>query len=234
MKLKKTPTRDRFDAFAFLRRRFTYEFLFSFYFGVLITSAEETRDFSWSRSLRLLISALLRPNSEKPGDDPHLQRLIAFIFGWLLVAFVFALLHLSARVSFVRVPFLIAGGFVALGGLPAVLLYAGFGNRVLLTAMMVLGASYTILYVCFSSLVSEELSLLLLLGYFIFSSWVAWRSWTTFPLGVYLLWPGWDFLLITYSFLKTVYPLLGFILSVAWATYVRETAQKSSSLKMFE
>ena len=214
------------------RKRITYEVLFSLYLSTVVISAEEMRDFSWSTSLRLLVFSHFRPRAQKPIDNPHAERLIAFFLAWLLAILIFLCLRFVAKYSIRRLPLETAAGFVAFGGLSAALLYSGMGNRVLLAAQVALGALCAFLYVYRMWPASWRLNLAFILLYFGFSTWEAWHSWITFPLGFFLLWPGFDWILGTYPQTKNIYPLLGFIFSMSWGIYVRDNAAASESLNV--
>jgi len=156
------------------RKSTIYELLFSLYLSVVVISAEEMRDFSWSTSLRLSIFSYFNPHAQRPIDDPHRERLIAFWLLWLIVVIIFLCLRFFGRFSLMRGPLEMVGGFVALRGLPAALLYTGFGNRVLLVSQILLSGLCAFLYVSRRWPASDQLNLALLVLYFSFSTWVAW------------------------------------------------------------
>ena len=161
-----------------LRKRTTYEFLFSLYLSVLIISVEEMR-WSWSWIIRFRIFSYFNPQLRKPTDDPHPARLIAFLLLWLLVIIIFLCLRLLSRFSSSRVPLDIAAGLVALGGMPTAIWFRGLGNRALLLAQIVLSLVCAFLNVLGKWRGSPRTNLALLALYFIFSTWVAWQSWST-------------------------------------------------------
>jgi hypothetical protein len=211
-----------------LQKSGTYELLFAAYLSALIMSVEEMRDFSWSTSLRLLMFSHFHPTAPKPIDDPHRDRLIAFVLSWLLFALIFLLLRLMARFSFMSAPWQTVAGIVALGGFPAAVLYRGYGNRILLASMIILSVFCALVYVYQGWRASGRVCIAFLVMYFALSTWVAWHSWNTFPLAFFLLWPGLDWILGTYYWTQNIFLLLGFVFSMAWATYVRETAGQRS------
>jgi hypothetical protein len=183
-------------------------------------AVEEMRDFSWSTSIRLLLFSYFNPKGRRPIDDPHAERAISFVLAWLLVILIFVSLRLCARSSFMKTPVDIAVGLVALGGLPAAILCRGYGNRILLTLQIAFVALCVLLVVYRKWPASPHVSLILLVLYFCFSTWVAWHSWIGFPLASFALWPGFDWIVSTYPQTQNVYSLLGFALSLAWACEV--------------
>jgi hypothetical protein len=225
---------------AVFRKRTTYEFLFSLYLSALVMSVEEMgyfpwRDFSWTTLIRLRIFSYFHPQAPKPIDAPHEERLIAFLLAWLLVILIFFSLRLFARFSFMRVPLNIVAGLVALGGLPAVLWYICYENRVLLTVQIVVSAFCVLLYAYRRWPAPWRMSLALLVLYFGSSTWVAWRpcgTFRAFPLVFFALWPGFDWVLGTYPRMQNIFPLLGFVFSVVWGIHVRETADTTQSLEV--
>jgi hypothetical protein len=211
-----------------LQKRGTYELLFAAYLSALIMSVEEMRDFSWSTSLRLLMFSHFHPTALRPIDDPHRDRLIAFILSWLLFALIFLLLRLVARFSLKSAPWQTVAGIVALGGFPAAVLYRGYGNRILLVSMIILSVFCALLYVYQGWRASWRVCIAFLVMYFAISTWVAWHSWNTFPLAFFLLWPGLDWILGTYYWAQNIFLLLGLVFSITWAIYVRETTGQQS------
>jgi hypothetical protein len=204
-----------------IRLRLAYEILFSLYSSVVVMSAEETRGFSWSTTVYHWYALYRDPSVRKP-HSPHAERVIAFFLAWLLVILIFLSLRVLARFSFGRLPLQAIAGFVAIGGLPAALLYCGFGNRILVTALIILSVICVLVYVYRKWPASDPVALAILVLYFAFTTLVAWRSWGTFPLGFLVLWPGMDWILGTYRQTQNVYPLLGFVLSVFWGIRVKE------------
>jgi hypothetical protein len=87
------------------------------------------------------------PTVPRPIDDPHRERLIAFVLAWLLLALIFLLLRLVARFSFMSASWQTVAGIVALGGFPAAVLYRGYGNRILLVSMIILSVFCTLVHV---------------------------------------------------------------------------------------
>jgi hypothetical protein len=201
--------------------RWAHEMLFAIYFSVVAISAEETRGSSWATTLRLIEFSHRFPGAAKPIDDPHRERFIMFLLVWLLAAMVFISLRLLAQFSFTEVFVNLFAGFVALAGLPLALLYCKFGNPLFLWTLVVVAGIYVFLYTSGKLSLPGPFSALILTLYFGFSTWIAWISSNTFPLGFYLLLPSWDSILGTWEWTKAVYPLLGLSSAMVWALYVR-------------
>jgi hypothetical protein len=202
--------------------RFTSELLFSLYFSTLLVAVEEHRGFSWSTQFRLWYFAYRHPSAPKPIDSPHFERMIAFILAWLFVVAVFMLLRFLHRLSAVSDAVQWTIGFVALAGLPGALLCDGYGNRKTLLVLIGVGVFVSSVCVFRPWRMPNWMSLILLGFYSICTTWVAWESWTTFPLPVFAVWPGLDWVLGTYPAVKNIVPLLGFLLVVAWFMWVNQ------------
>lgn len=107
------------------------------------------------------------------------------------------------------------------------LLLTGYGNRTILVVLIAVSGMATIINGYYQLPRSDGVALGLLVLYFGLSTCVAWRSWTTFPLGFFVLWPGWDWVLGTWEAAQNVYPLLGFVFAVVWGMYNRRESTHS-------
>jgi len=203
----------------YLKQAFTA--LFSLYLSVVVFSIEEPRSFSLSTRLRLLDDSVRHPGMPRRIDAPHQERLITFFLCWVAVGIFFLLLRAIERFPRAKRILLTLAGLLALGGLPMALLLTGYGNRTILVVLIALSGLATIINIYFQLPRSDGVALGLLVLYFGLSTFVAWRSWTTFPLGFYALWPGWDWVLGTWEVAKNVYPILGFAFAVVWGMYNR-------------
>lgn len=199
------------------------EVIFSLYFSALLIGAEENRDLSWSTKFRLWYFSHRYPQAPKPIDSRHFERFVAFVVAWVLVIVIFAFLRLMNRFPRARVASQWFVGLVSLCGLPVALLYDGFGDSKLLLIMAGVSAVLVFLYVSEGWQLSTWVNLSLLCLYFIFATWIAWRSWVTFPLAFFVLWPGLDWIPGTYPVARSILPLLGLLLSGVWAVWVKET-----------
>jgi hypothetical protein len=205
------------------RLKFTCELLFSIYLSIVVFAVEEQRDLSWSTQFRLWYFAHRYPNAPKPIDSPDFERIVAFLLAWLLMIVLLVLLRFLNRIAAASIALQWLVGFTALAGLPSALLCAGYGNRKLLLALIGLSGLVAYIYVFRRPRVSDWVSLLFLCLYFIFTTWVAWRSWSTFPVAIFMLWPGLDWILGTYPVAKNLFPLIGFFLSATWLMWVTAT-----------
>jgi hypothetical protein len=209
--------------------RWIHELLFSIYFSVVVVSAEETRSLSWATTLRLFDYSHRYPGVARPIDDPRGERFIMFVLVWFIAGAVFLSLRLLARHPFTRVILNPFAGFVALAGLPCAFLYSGYGNRTILIEEIAISGIAVFLYTFRKWQLPAWFGIGLLVIYFGISTWFAWNSWNTFPLGFYILWPSWDWILFAWVQTRAIYPLVGFCSAVIWAMYVRQSTNTGTA-----
>lgn len=212
-----------------VRLRCACEAMFSLYFSALLIGAQENRDLSWSTQFRVWYFSRRYPQAPKPIDSPHFERMVAFVLAWLLVIVIFVFIRFLNRFPRARTATQYFVGLLSLGGLPIALLYDGFGDRRLLLIIAGVSALVVFLYVSQEWRLSTWVNLTLLCVYFTFATWIAWHSWTTFPLAFFVLWPGLDWIPGTYPVARNILPMLGFLLSAAWAMWVKETQTRRIS-----
>jgi hypothetical protein len=195
--------------------------LFSIYFSTVLFAIEEDRSLSWSTQFRLWYFEYRRPSVPKPIDDPHFERAVAFVLAWLVVIVLLILLRFMNRLTAANIALQWLIGFTALAGLPTAMLFAGYGNQMEWFGFV--GVSGIAAYVCVfrRPQISRWISFALLCFYFVLSTWLIWRSGTTFPLVMFTWWPGFDWILGTYPIMKNVFPIIGFLLSAVWLMWVK-------------
>jgi hypothetical protein len=197
--------------------------LISLYFGVLFVSAEELRDLSWSTSARLLIFSHIKPNSPRQIDDPYSERLIAFVLVWFFALVVFFAIRLLTPSPFVRRPLTMLLGFLAVDGLPAVLLYTGYLDWKLAAIAIFFGVAYLFLQFIYKYMISPRLNVILLLIYFSSLVYFQWHIWGKFPLPFFAGLPQLDWVLGSYRMMGNIYPFLGLVVAVMWGSYARDS-----------
>jgi hypothetical protein len=210
------------------RKPALFQFLTSLYLSVLFVSAEELRDLSWSTAARLLIFSHVNPNSPRPIDDPYTERLTAFVLVWLLALVLFFAIRLLTLFPFARRPLNLSLGFLAVDGLPAVLLYTGYLNRKLAAIAIFLGAAYVVLQVVAKTILSIRLSAMLLVVYFSSLVSLEWYIWGKFPLAFYAGLPQLDWVLGTYRIMGNIYPCLGLVVAVMWGMYAGDSMRTNN------
>ena len=211
-----------------LRLRFSCELLFSMYFSAVLLAAEESRDWSWATQIRVWYFSYFYPQTPHGIDSPYFERKIEFLLAWVITALVFVALRSLYRIPIARALLEWLIGLVALVGMPATLLWTGFGSRALLLSAICLGVAIASLYVLAMRHSANWLKLLIVACYFVVTTWLAWKSWTTLPLWLFALLPSLDWIPATYPVMKNLFPLLGFVLAVFWV--VRTGSREESVL----
>jgi hypothetical protein len=202
-----------------LRLQFSCEVLFSIYFSAALLVSEESRDWSWATQIRVWYFSYFYPQSPHAIDSPYFERKIEFLLAWVIATIAFVVLRSLYRIPNARALLRWLIGLVALIGMPATLLWTGFGNRVLLLFSIGLGVAIASLYVFATRHSVSWLKLLIIACYFILTTWLAWRSWITLPLGLFALLPSLDWVPGTYPVAKNAFPLLGFMLAETWVLW---------------
>ncbi|MGB7624836.1 MAG: hypothetical protein WBN92_21015 [Terriglobia bacterium] len=227
------------------RVRYLHEITFSIYFPLLIIMANSVRSIlhpagsSWVDSLCLLFT---RGRSPQSYADPTLR--FAFACLWAVSAAVlFLCLRSLAGFSFTRLFLRIFAGIVALIGFPLALWYVTFRTDLPVSGFprALLNASY---YYVPHWFVAELAATLVGAFFYVFRKWPAKTGWAVALLilhfgiwaclvllyvgagsGNILLWPGYSWTPLTRAYPSLIYPLLGFVASLAWGVYVRQSAE---------
>jgi hypothetical protein len=224
------PPKSRFAKYV----RCAHEIAFSIYFPLLLIWVNNDTTpagvlgarIAWVVKMELLISGGRYPHSFM---DPTLR--FAFAFLWALSAVVvFLCLRILGRFSFTHVFLRTFAGIVALAGFPlaCVYVYRSLAWTLVEAVAILVCACF---YVFRSWPARAWWALLPLVLHSAFWTWAAWDTRTLGHPGFLLLWPGYDLTWLTHEYPNLIYPLLGFLASVVWGLYVRQSAEPTQTPK---
>jgi len=197
------------------------DLLFSLYFAGLIISVDQApAGFDVVGRVRRLYVSYAYPGSVRGVDDFAGVRFTSFILVWLLCALILVCLRLLGRSPARRLLSIFVGTVAALG-LPLAYLYTQTNRPLFLELELVIAAACILLYAHRNWPPPGLLTLALIVLHF--------GLWTGFwsELGLFVVWPGWDWLWLRYELARMIYPLLGLAVTLVWAAVVERSSLQS-------
>ena len=206
------------------RARLLHEIAFSIYFPRLLMMVNDLRSIqhpsqrSWVDDLQLLMAGV--------GRAPSYH--FAFTFLWAMSAAVlFLCLRMLARFSISDVFLRTFAGIVAVIGFPLAAGYISYLGYLHMLGSIPRALLYA--YAPYRWLAIEVMAALVCVLLYVFLKWPSKARWGLLLLGLHFAVWTW---LVLLGFFSLVYPLLGFLASLAWGLYVRQSAESPRPPKL--
>jgi hypothetical protein len=215
--------------------RHIHELMFSIYSSLLLILADDVSSkwvdnpgdrTPWVLRMKFLLTGDYRTHSLVA--DPKLR--LAFVFLWAVSALgIFLLLRILARLSLTHAFLRIAAGVIIVAGFPLIFAYGCHTLLLLLLLVEVVAALVCTVFYAKRNWPSRALwAISLAVLHFSFWSWCTWNGdyfspgWVG---GVPLFWPGYTLTSFTVKDPALIYPWLGFLATLAWGLYVRQSGE---------